>query len=195
MRRKSENTRTFMPLLDCGKLRCLMGDRLTHAGTARLGIRAYRLSAGQLNQSVSRQSERSIPWLRIGNRFWRPFVPPSPRRAAFVSPASSSSRLPASSFPTCFGTFRNGRMRSRPVPVPLVAREQDVASPVEPCSRTLHCLPFQLDLAIDLKTVDSGTVLTLVARVVHVTKQDEGNWIIGCRFLSRPREEHVRALL
>jgi PilZ domain len=51
------------------------------------------------------------------------------------------------------------------------------------------------DLAIDMKTVEPGILLTLVARVVHATKQDEGNWIIGCTFLSGPREEPLRALL
>jgi hypothetical protein len=35
-----------VPLLDKGKLRGLKDVRLTHAGTARLGIGAYRLGAG-----------------------------------------------------------------------------------------------------------------------------------------------------
>jgi hypothetical protein len=51
------------------------------------------------------------------------------------------------------------------------------------------------DLAIDMKTVDPSVLLTLVARVVHVTKQEEGSWIVGCRILSRPMEEELLALL
>jgi hypothetical protein len=51
------------------------------------------------------------------------------------------------------------------------------------------------DLAIDMKTVDPSISLTLVARVVHATKQDDGNWIVGCKFLSGPSEEDLLALL
>jgi hypothetical protein len=35
-----------VPPLDKGKLRCLMGARLTHGGTAKLEIRVYPLGAG-----------------------------------------------------------------------------------------------------------------------------------------------------
>ena len=51
------------------------------------------------------------------------------------------------------------------------------------------------DLAIDMKTVDPSISLTLVARVVHATKQDDGNWVVGCKFLSGPSEEDLLALL
>jgi hypothetical protein len=60
-----------------------------------------------------------------------------------------------------------------------------VGAPIEPGT----------DLAIDMKIVDPGILLTLVARVVHATKQDEGSWIVGCKFLARPSEEHLLALL
>jgi hypothetical protein len=51
------------------------------------------------------------------------------------------------------------------------------------------------DLAIDMSTADPSMLLTLVARVVHATKQEEGNWHIGCRFLSRPSEADLLTLL
>ena len=51
------------------------------------------------------------------------------------------------------------------------------------------------DLAIDMKTVDPAISLTLVARVVHATKQEEGSWIVGCKFVSRPSEDDLMALL
>jgi hypothetical protein len=51
------------------------------------------------------------------------------------------------------------------------------------------------DLAIDMKTVDPSALLTLVARVVHSTKQEEGSWIVGCRTLSSLTEEELLALL
>ena len=50
-------------------------------------------------------------------------------------------------------------------------------------------------LVIEMKTLDSATSLTLVARVVHATKQEEGSWIIGCKFLTRPREKDLLRLL
>jgi hypothetical protein len=51
------------------------------------------------------------------------------------------------------------------------------------------------DLAIEMQTLDPGIPLTLVARVVHATLQEEGSWIVGCRFLTRPTEEHRLTLL
>ena len=60
-----------------------------------------------------------------------------------------------------------------------------VASPIDPGT----------DLAIDMKTVDPSILLTLVARVVHATKQEEDSWIIGCRFLTRLSDEDLRVLL
>jgi hypothetical protein len=52
-----------------------------------------------------------------------------------------------------------------------------------------------IDLAIDMKTVDPSILVTLVARVVHSTKQDEGSWIVGCKFLNGPSEQELLALL
>ena len=51
------------------------------------------------------------------------------------------------------------------------------------------------DLIIEMKTMDPGIPLTLVARVVHVTMQANESWIVGCKFLTRPTEEHLLALL
>jgi hypothetical protein len=51
------------------------------------------------------------------------------------------------------------------------------------------------DMVIDMKTMDPRISLSLVARVVHSTMQEEGNWLVGCKFLTRPTEEQVLALL
>jgi hypothetical protein len=51
------------------------------------------------------------------------------------------------------------------------------------------------DLKIEMQTMDPGIPLTLVARVVHATMQEEESWIVGCKFLTRPTEEHLLALL
>ena len=52
-----------------------------------------------------------------------------------------------------------------------------------------------VDLTIDMKTVDPSILVTLVARVVHSTKQDERNWIVGCKFLNELSEQDLLALL
>jgi hypothetical protein len=46
-----------------------------------------------------------------------------------------------------------------------------------------------------MKTLDPTVSLTLVAQVVHSTMQPDRTWIVGCRFLSRPHEEDLLALL
>lgn len=51
------------------------------------------------------------------------------------------------------------------------------------------------DLAIDMRTMNPRLPLALVARVVDVTMQEEGCWIVGCRFLTRPTEEDLLSLL
>jgi PilZ domain len=51
------------------------------------------------------------------------------------------------------------------------------------------------DLTLETRSRDPGLPLTLVARVVHCTKQEEGSWLVGCRFRTRPTDEDVRALL
>jgi len=51
------------------------------------------------------------------------------------------------------------------------------------------------DMVVDMKTMDPRISLSLVARVVHSTMQEEGNWLVGCKFLTRPTEEQVLALL
>jgi hypothetical protein len=51
------------------------------------------------------------------------------------------------------------------------------------------------DLSIELQTLDPGIPLILFARVVHATMQADGSWIVGCKFLTRPTEEHLLALL
>jgi|AP3Bu8745761321_1050154.scaffolds.fasta_scaffold05393_1 hypothetical protein len=50
-------------------------------------------------------------------------------------------------------------------------------------------------LLIQMKTMDPDIPLTLVARVVHATMQAEGSWIVGCKFLTKPTEEHLLALM
>jgi hypothetical protein len=50
-------------------------------------------------------------------------------------------------------------------------------------------------LAIEMKTMDPATSLTLPARVVHATKQEGGSWIMGCKFLKRPTEKNLLPLL
>jgi hypothetical protein len=51
------------------------------------------------------------------------------------------------------------------------------------------------DLVIDLKTRNPGICLTLLARVIHATREEEGTWVIGCEFLTTPTEEQLHALL
>lgn len=52
-------------------------------------------------------------------------------------------------------------------------------------------VPVELgtDLTIEMQSSDPGIPLTLVARVVYATKYEEGSWITGCRFRTRPTEE------
>jgi PilZ domain len=51
------------------------------------------------------------------------------------------------------------------------------------------------DLAIEMQSLDPGIPLTLVARVVHATRESDDRWLVGCKFLTRPTEEHLLALL
>ena len=51
------------------------------------------------------------------------------------------------------------------------------------------------ELLIDLKTKNPGICLTLLARVVRATPEDEGSWIVGCEFITTPTEEQIKALL
>ncbi len=51
------------------------------------------------------------------------------------------------------------------------------------------------ELVIDLKTKNPGICLTLLARVVHSTLNEEGSWTIGCEFITTPTEEQIQALL
>jgi hypothetical protein len=46
-----------------------------------------------------------------------------------------------------------------------------------------------------MKTIDPSILLTVVARVVHTTKQEEGSWIVGCKVLSQATEVELLALL
>ena len=58
-----------------------------------------------------------------------------------------------------------------------------LGAPIEPGTR----------LTIEMKTLDPSILLTLLARVVHSTKQEEGSWIVGCKFITRPSEEDLLA--
>jgi hypothetical protein len=51
------------------------------------------------------------------------------------------------------------------------------------------------DVVIEMRTMDAETSLVLPARVVHATKQEEGNWIVGCKLVRRLTEEDLLALL
>jgi hypothetical protein len=51
------------------------------------------------------------------------------------------------------------------------------------------------DLRMEMQTKDPGSPLILLARVVHATMQEENNWIVGCKFLTRLTEEHLQDLL
>jgi hypothetical protein len=61
----------------------------------------------------------------------------------------------------------------------------------------LHTAPIELGtkVVIEMKTVDPAISLTLRARVVHVTMQEEGSWLVGCKFLTKPTEGDLLALL
>jgi hypothetical protein len=50
-------------------------------------------------------------------------------------------------------------------------------------------------LVTEMKTLDPSVSLTLVAQVVDCTMQSDKTWIVGSRFVSRPREEDLKALL
>jgi c-di-GMP-binding flagellar brake protein YcgR len=60
-----------------------------------------------------------------------------------------------------------------------------LTAPIEPGTK----------LVIEMKTVDPATSHTLVASVVHATMQEEGSCLVGCKFLTRPTEEDLLALL
>ena len=51
------------------------------------------------------------------------------------------------------------------------------------------------EIAVELAAGKPGAPLTLLAQVVYSTMQEDGDWIVGCDFLTKPREEQVRALL
>ncbi len=51
------------------------------------------------------------------------------------------------------------------------------------------------DLVIEIRTADSDISFTLVARVLNATMQEEGSWIVDCKFLTSPTEEQLLALL
>ncbi len=50
-------------------------------------------------------------------------------------------------------------------------------------------------LAIDVQGRGESILQTLLARVIHVTLQDDGSWLLGCAFENRPSEENLKALL
>lgn len=50
-------------------------------------------------------------------------------------------------------------------------------------------------LTVEMKSGDPGIPLTLVARAVHCTKQEEASWNVGCRFRTRPIEVDLLGLL
>ncbi len=58
------------------------------------------------------------------------------------------------------------------------------------------CFPFRPGtyLAIDLQS-DTGTVRTLMVRVLHVNDQVDGRWRLGCEFIKPLSESDVELLV
>jgi hypothetical protein len=50
-------------------------------------------------------------------------------------------------------------------------------------------------LTIELPDSESDTTYTVLARVVHVKKQRDGRWHLGCNFVSELSEEEVETLI
>jgi len=50
-------------------------------------------------------------------------------------------------------------------------------------------------LIIEAQSTSRRLLLPLTARVVHSTKQTEGNWVIGCAFIRELNAEELQALL
>jgi hypothetical protein len=50
-------------------------------------------------------------------------------------------------------------------------------------------------LAIDVQGPAAEVVGTVLARVVHVTLQEDGSWLLGCSFTNPLREEDLKTLL
>lgn len=51
------------------------------------------------------------------------------------------------------------------------------------------------ELAIELYSPDMVLSYTLLTRVAHSTRQGNGSWLIGCRFVRELSEEELRNLL
>jgi hypothetical protein len=50
-------------------------------------------------------------------------------------------------------------------------------------------------LSIDVHGQDKSILQTLLARVMHVTLQKDGSWLLGCAFTNRLSEDDLKALL
>jgi PilZ domain len=50
-------------------------------------------------------------------------------------------------------------------------------------------------LAVDVQGRGDAILQTLLARVVHVTLQEDGSWLLGCAFKNPLSEEDLKALL
>ena len=50
-------------------------------------------------------------------------------------------------------------------------------------------------LAIDVQSPAGETLGTVLARVAHVSLQDDGSWLLGCAFTNPLSEEDLKALL
>lgn len=50
-------------------------------------------------------------------------------------------------------------------------------------------------LAIDVQGPAGEVVGTVLARVVHLTLQEDGSWLLGCAFTNPLREEDLKTLL
>jgi hypothetical protein len=50
-------------------------------------------------------------------------------------------------------------------------------------------------LAVDVQGQGDAIMQTLLARVVHVSLQDDGSWLLGCAFKNPLSEEDLKALL
>jgi hypothetical protein len=50
-------------------------------------------------------------------------------------------------------------------------------------------------LTIEVQAGGIGAAFTFVAKVIHVTKEESGNWLLGCAFRSQLSEDEIQTLL
>ena len=58
-----------------------------------------------------------------------------------------------------------------------------------------HPLYCGASLAIELRCTKGCFVRTLLARVIHVTSQEDGKWIVGCEFIEALGYDELKVLV